>query len=234
MPKIHVTSDPHFGHKKIVEYERPEFTSLAHMEYSLIENWNNVVKPEDTTYVLGDFCFYARDCLAYAEKLNGKKILVLGNHDRSKIAKNPNKFGFEAVHEFGVDLKEVSLSHYPMNEHRRKLGMHGHLHRVDSSEIVRNYHVESYRRHFVNANVCVENWGYFPLDMELLISVMKNKYDEEDERLVKIRADKDAVVEEVLTNLATKSGRVDSTRESDSAIASETGVYSGVKTLPPK
>ena len=44
----------------------------------LVEKWNSVVSDEDTVLHLGDFAFRN---IAIAERLNGKKILLRGNHD---------------------------------------------------------------------------------------------------------------------------------------------------------
>lgn len=52
----------------------------------LEENWQTVVKPEDTVVIPGDFCWALkleeslRD-FQFLEKLNGTKILSKGNHD---------------------------------------------------------------------------------------------------------------------------------------------------------
>lgn len=52
----------------------------------LFENWQSVVKPEDTVIIAGDISWGMRteDTLAdfeFIEKLNGKKIIAKGNHD---------------------------------------------------------------------------------------------------------------------------------------------------------
>jgi calcineurin-like phosphoesterase family protein len=51
------------------------------MNEAMIQNWNSVVKPEDTIYCLGDFSFAGRSVELYSSRLNGSKILVPGNHD---------------------------------------------------------------------------------------------------------------------------------------------------------
>ena len=52
----------------------------------LFENWQSVVKPEDTVIIAGDISWGMRteDALAdfeFIQKLNGKKIIAKGNHD---------------------------------------------------------------------------------------------------------------------------------------------------------
>jgi calcineurin-like phosphoesterase family protein len=51
------------------------------MNEILIKNWNEVVAPEDTIFVLGDFALAARAVETITRRLNGRKILILGNHD---------------------------------------------------------------------------------------------------------------------------------------------------------
>jgi calcineurin-like phosphoesterase family protein len=79
-----VASDHHFGHKQIGEYEplRNIWKDLGYgsMEDMLIKQHNEVVKPEDTVLFLGDFSW--DNPQNWVDKLNGKKYLILGNHDR--------------------------------------------------------------------------------------------------------------------------------------------------------
>lgn len=51
------------------------------MNEAMVNNWNSVVKPEDTVYNLGDFSLAFRPVEIYPHRLNGTKILVPGNHD---------------------------------------------------------------------------------------------------------------------------------------------------------
>lgn len=79
-----VASDHHFGHKQIGDYEpsRNVYKVLGFnsMEEMIIHNHNLKVKPEDTVLFMGDFSW--DNPINHISKLNGKKYLILGNHDR--------------------------------------------------------------------------------------------------------------------------------------------------------
>lgn len=91
-----IASDHHFGHSKIEQYEpsRGRYRELGFtsMEEMLIHNHNSKVSPEDTVLFLGDFSW--NDPKNWISKLNGKKYLVLGNHDRKS---DVSYEGFEGV-----------------------------------------------------------------------------------------------------------------------------------------
>lgn len=79
------TSDSHWGHVRICELANRPFASVEEMGKRLILNWNSVVKPDDVVYHLGDFCFHPRAAIpAIRKQLNGKIVLVWGNHDNVK------------------------------------------------------------------------------------------------------------------------------------------------------
>ncbi len=87
---IFATSDTHFGHKRIFEdgycpTRRAWFDYAggvkAHDE-ALIAIWNRMVSPDDTVVHCGDFCFGgAKQIRAIRERLNGRLLIVRGNHD---------------------------------------------------------------------------------------------------------------------------------------------------------
>lgn len=66
-----------------MKYGRSEFfEDLDQMREMIIFNWNNLVEPEDTVYILGDIVMGQRDvALPHLARLNGNKRLILGNHD---------------------------------------------------------------------------------------------------------------------------------------------------------
>lgn len=78
------TADLHMGHPRILQYCDRPFSGIGEMNETLISNWNSVVSKEDIVYVLGDMFFYDLDSQRrIMKRLNGKKILILGNHDKS-------------------------------------------------------------------------------------------------------------------------------------------------------
>ncbi len=122
--------DTHFGHKNILEYEKEArpFSTLTEMHEVMIDRWNSVVGDDDTVYHLGDFCF-GKHNISIAERLKGKKKLVMGNHDTYPTADYLPYF--EKL--YGVVFYEQCiLSHVPVHINglgsRWKLNIHGHLH----------------------------------------------------------------------------------------------------------
>jgi calcineurin-like phosphoesterase family protein len=60
--RVFVTSDTHFGHKRVIEFEaahRP-FATIEEHDRELIARWNATVKPKDTVWHLGDVYFGGR------------------------------------------------------------------------------------------------------------------------------------------------------------------------------
>ena len=85
---IFLTSDLHFGHRNIIRLGKGRpFDNINEHDEALIENWNSVVKPGDSVYVLGDFSIETTiDTIEKPlRRLNGSKHLILGNHDRKRI-----------------------------------------------------------------------------------------------------------------------------------------------------
>ena len=98
-----VISDTHFNHIGVTQWETcrlkamhndgmglyikgdEEALNTAHTEW-IIKNWNSVVKPNDIIIHLGDLAWKGhREIIP---RLNGIKILILGNHDK----KGPNTY----------------------------------------------------------------------------------------------------------------------------------------------
>lgn len=126
-------SDLHFGHENIIRLCNRPFSSVEEMDKAMIDNWNAVVKPNDEVYILGDFCFKGvNSAESYVKKLNGKKYLICGNHDKmnSELRKC-----FEWVRDYAEvhdEGKKIVLSHYPMVEwngfFHGSLHFYGHIH----------------------------------------------------------------------------------------------------------
>lgn len=78
---VYFTADLHFGHRNVITYCSRPWNSVEEMNEGLVARWNATVRPEDTVYVLGDFSMNAGDMELYTPRLNGTKVLVVGNHD---------------------------------------------------------------------------------------------------------------------------------------------------------
>lgn len=81
--KTFVTSDWHVGHSNSIGYDHRPFRNLNHMHQVLINNYNASVPKDGLCYFLGDLG-WSKSLEEVYPKLNGKKVVVLGNHDGSK------------------------------------------------------------------------------------------------------------------------------------------------------
>ena len=140
---IFFTSDTHFGHANIIKFCSRPFKDASHMNQMLINNWNSVVKAEDTVYHLGDFGFaHPRVIEGIIRQLNGTKFLIFGNHDKTIKANRDLQelFGWcKDYHELYVpDLRVKGgrqlavLHHYAglvwNKSHYGSWMLHGHSH----------------------------------------------------------------------------------------------------------
>lgn len=81
MTKIWLTSDTHYSHKNTLRYCGRPFWTIDACDEAMIKRWNAVVKPEDTVYHLGDVAMHTVPMKRLLPRLNGNKILIVGNHD---------------------------------------------------------------------------------------------------------------------------------------------------------
>ena len=134
------TSDLHFYHKNIIQYSDRPYKSVEEMNEGLISNWNGKVNPDDTVYIIGDFIFAGITKMREIhDRLNGKKILIKGNHDPYEAVSSV----FEKVYDYKeikIDEKWIILMHFPIEEwhgkHRGSIHLHGHAH--GTSRLERN------------------------------------------------------------------------------------------------
>lgn len=136
-PKVWVISDTHWNHANIIKYENRPFESTDHMDEEMIRAWNLTVAPGDIVYHLGDVVFgstYVKENIL--PRLNGYKILRMGNHDRRNSKSIWLKY-FDEVYNDDILLEDICLSHEPLSEYEMTrllaLGLikgncHGHLH----------------------------------------------------------------------------------------------------------
>lgn len=79
---IYFTSDLHFGHNKEFLYGLRGFSSIEEHDEQIIKNWNQIIKPEDTIYILGDVMLGDNfEGIQKLASLNGHLKIIRGNHD---------------------------------------------------------------------------------------------------------------------------------------------------------
>ena len=174
------TSDHHFGHKNIIGYCDRPFDSVEEMNEALVENWNRLVQSIDTVVYLGDFSLKSAIMEQFAPRLNGRKILVAGNHNSCHPSNHSGhwknvalyrKYFDEVVDEY--EWQEFLLHHMPYyddEDHRfpeyrpfnnGKILLHGHVH----------------QRWITNGpqiNVGVDVWDYMPVSEEQVRQIAAN------------------------------------------------------------
>ena len=162
MAKDYFIADTHFGHDAIIRYENRPFKDTKNQEEYLIKNWNDVVKPEDTVYVLGDFGMSdsKEETERLCRMLNGNKILVMGNHDTQE-PEWYRQCGFKEASPWPIIYQGFwILSHEPLyiNENMPYANVYGHVHANPTYKDVSRQSV----------CVCVERTEYKPISFEEL------------------------------------------------------------------
>jgi len=185
MSEIFITSDLHFCHNKPFLYEPRGFISIEEMNEAIVERWNEVVKPNDTIYNLGDFAMNDVDAaISYIQRLNGNIMWIAGNHDsKMKIDKILGACWEQELSYAGyADMLKIHkfnfyLSHYPtltsnmddIGLRHRVISLHGHTHQNTNFLYPDNpfiYHVG------------VDSHNCYPVNIEEVITDIKNRYYE--------------------------------------------------------
>lgn len=129
----YITSDLHAFHRNMLRfcptyrpYETPE-----EMNQALIDRWNQLVKPTDIMYHLGDVSMgKANKTRRFLDQLNGQKVFIVGNHDeRDVLAEYGEVYDYLS---FKRNKVRVVMCHYPIARwhhcERGAVHFYGHVH----------------------------------------------------------------------------------------------------------
>lgn len=169
------TSDLHLNHAKIIEYCNRPFKDVEEMNKTIISNWNARVRAEDTVFILGDLGFFKDGKVAhyFIKQLNGKKILIAGNHDLFLRKKDFNDTDFlevKAIKNVKDPFvgKTIVCCHYPMAvwdcQNYGNLHFYGHVHNNTARNHPILYNIEG------AYNVGTDLYNFFPVTAEEIIS----------------------------------------------------------------
>lgn len=170
MTKIWLITDTHFGHSKLTEYcnRPPNFSNNILKELQ-------IVKQDDVLIHLGDFCFGEEENWhnTFHNYVQGKKILIKGNHDNKS-----NSWYFKHGWDFVCDSftltvfgKKILFSHVPLS--RRKhgdydLNIHGHFHNSKHRRHELKYRIIKNKKHKLLA---IENTNYQPILLKTFLGL---------------------------------------------------------------
>lgn len=192
-----VTSDIHFGHIRNLDLSQRPFSSIEAHDETLIENWNSVVDPTSDVFVVGDYALGDRQrALGYLERLNGRKHLIEGNHDRCwrgrpdgwKHQRAYLDAGFETVAPFArLKLpptrydrpgRKVLLSHFPYDGDHTDEDRYTQYRLRDEGvplihgHVHRAYTVRRSARGTIGVNVGVDQWNYTPVALSTIATLI--------------------------------------------------------------
>lgn len=117
----------HLGHKSIAQYRG--FNDEFYHDEHLINQWNKSVGKRDLVYILGDVTFESSKDYYKLDALNGRKKVVLGNHDL--MSDVPELLKYVDGVSGAVDYKGYILTHVPIHVdeiHFYKANLHCHIH----------------------------------------------------------------------------------------------------------
>lgn len=176
-------SDTHFNNENVIKYCGRPFANAEEMNEKLIENWNAVVSENDTVYMLGDFIMGRADTIPnILPRLNGKIILVRGNHDTdAKLEIYCDLYSDKIIKI--TDLLYIPYNglffvccHFPLDNENyltmitkgnsEVVLVHGHVH--DARPFI------DLERHMFN--VSVEAIGFAPVSIDTIYNVVKDDY----------------------------------------------------------
>lgn len=134
MNNIFFIADCHFGHQSIcTTFKRADgspvrpFSCAEECDAAIEKNWNARVNPKDRIYVVGDVAM-SKKHLPILERLNGRKVLIKGNHDIEKLSVYTKYFDdIRGSHQ----LSGCIITHIPIHPDslaRWGFNIHGHLH----------------------------------------------------------------------------------------------------------
>ena len=177
IPRTFFISDTHFGHANILKFvasRGARFASTQEHDAGLEAAWNKAVQPEDEVFHLGDLAFMNRRALdALLRRLNGKKFLLMGNHDKFPAAFYAEHFKvLRQPYPWGRDVVLTHAPIHPMCLAGRWLwNLHGHIH----ENIVKRGHPGHGYPDPRYINVSVEHTDFKPVNADVIFPSRRNK-----------------------------------------------------------
>lgn len=188
-------SDPHFFHENVIRFDKRPFTSVEEMNAKMRDWWNNTVSTKDSVYILGDFIWLPPSdpgYIKFTKSLNGRKVLITGNHDNVEKFSSELKNCFEDIKsrkEIKLNKKRIIMDHYPLMMYRHDTDLnvfhfHGHTHMTSEQDYVEKWTRQLVFNHsmgqptgqIINVGCMMPYMNYIPRTFEEIIEAGKEKY----------------------------------------------------------
>jgi len=176
MNNVFFTSDEHYGHDNILwlGHGRP-FKTTQEMNETIIDRHNQLVKPGDRVYHLGDM-FWGTvsndEAVGIMKRLNGNHFIILGNHrNRDEFLPPFGPIQTKLVWKkeiFNLKLNDqhIVLFHFPIAEWQNKekgwWHLYGHVH-------------GNFKNVGKSLDVGVDNWNFAPVPFETVQQFMNSR-----------------------------------------------------------
>lgn len=191
MAKIWLTSDTHFAHANSLRYCGRPFFTATQCDETIVARWNALVAPEDTVYHLGDVAMHTKPMMRLISRLNGNKVLIVGNHDLmysyfiktrgqkfvDKMLEDYKKAGFSKIYHGSILIAGARLCHFPTKNaydsyHNDK---HDHARPTDNGipNICGHVH-DNWLKRGNNINVGVDVTNFKPVLLEDILDLYYN------------------------------------------------------------
>lgn len=171
---VYFASDYHLGHTNILKYDPRPFKDVHHMNRTIIDNHNSVVRPNDDFFFLGDFAFSKdfRQVESWLDELNGNLHFIEGNHDHSKTRKLYQKYGtfLGGLADITVNNQQIILCHYAMRVWNRSHHGSWHLYGHSHHSLPDDPHSRSF-----DVGINGAGYNYTPLSFNQVAKIMSKK-----------------------------------------------------------
>jgi len=172
-----ISADYHLGHSRILEYSKRPFATAFEMNESIIKNHNERVKPDDIFIHNGDFCYKHNQsldeeaggrptkCDEWLARLNGQKIMIMGNHDKSGGVKT-------IIQSMNVEFANtrIHICHKPEHSDPKfAINLVGHVHKA--------WRIRYFKEHYKIIEDIVKKGTEIKSDRQDLTDFLERNYE---------------------------------------------------------
>ncbi|MBC7679285.1 MAG: metallophosphoesterase family protein [Pseudorhodobacter sp.] len=189
---LYLTADTHFGHHNIIAYCNRPYADVQQMQDGLVDRWNDVVRPQDEVWHLGDVAMgRLPETLQVVRRLHGRKHLVPGNHDRCWAGHSRAAEWTALYQDVGFTLlpsqttlafgpKTALVCHFPYRDPAVVQQRYGQDHPDDDGRWLLHGHVhDAWRQRRRMINVGVDVWDHRPVGLDRLLRLGDDQQNSE-------------------------------------------------------